>query len=157
MLAVRRRLRKCFWAGFLNPNPSWAATAGMVAALVLSQPPMAIAGEGNGIEPQMDGQVLTSLDLFAFSWMQQLRTQSTQPALETISYSTRRAVLSYREFSSPLTELKATGYAAAPFVGLIRYTERIYACFDSQRQQCVLSSSTPVTEIFRYQNGRWIY
>ena len=43
------------------------------------------------------------------------------------------------------TELKPTGSKQAPWVGVLRYCEQ------------TSSKSTIVTEIFRYQAGKWVY
>jgi hypothetical protein len=43
------------------------------------------------------------------------------------------------------TELKPTGSQQAPWVGLLRYCEQ------------TSSKSTVVTEIFRFQAGKWVY
>ena len=54
-------------------------------------------------------------------------------------------------------EIKQTGYVRAPFVGILRYKEQLYACTDARATRCRVASITPVTEIFRFQNGRWVY
>ena len=53
-------------------------------------------------------------------------------------------------------ELRPTGYPRAPFVGLLRYTEQQVSC-QTPNRACGVTAATPVTEIFRYQNGRWVY
>jgi hypothetical protein len=64
----------------------------------------------------------------------------------------------YRENSGNyVIETKATGNAAAPFIGILSYTESVYTCKDSARKDCVLVKSSPITEIFPYRNGRWRY
>jgi len=52
-------------------------------------------------------------------------------------------------------ELKPTGSAAAPYVGLLRYQER--QCAAGGASSCQVTSTTAVTEIFRFQGGRWVY
>ena len=51
-------------------------------------------------------------------------------------------------------ELKPTGHAAAPYVGILRYQQ--LRCADAART-CKVAGRSPVTEIFRFQNGRWVY
>ena len=51
-------------------------------------------------------------------------------------------------------ELKATGSPTAPYVGLLRYQEHQCA---AGGQPCKVTSTTAVTEIFRFQGGRWVY
>ena len=46
---------------------------------------------------------------------------------------------------------------AAPFVGLLRYGEQLFSCSDTGATRCGVAHTTPVTEIFRFQNGRWVY
>jgi hypothetical protein len=52
-------------------------------------------------------------------------------------------------------ELKSTGNAAAPWVGLLRYTEQLYTCAASDPKSCTLAAHTPITEVFRFRKGRW--
>lgn len=52
-------------------------------------------------------------------------------------------------------ELKPTGSSAAPYVGLLRYQE--HQCAAGSGSGCRVVSTTAVTEIFRFQGGRWIY
>ena len=58
---------------------------------------------------------------------------------------------------SKVAELKATGHPTAPYVGVLRYHENLYTCSDRAATRCSVAAQTPVTEIFRFQNGRWIY
>ena len=54
-------------------------------------------------------------------------------------------------------ELRPTGHPASPYIGILRYSEQLYTCQDLSSGQCTVASTSPVTEIFRYQDGRWIY
>lgn len=66
--------------------------------------------------------------------------------------------VTYRGYDDKYTvELRPTGHPSAPYVGLLRYTERIYSCTDMDAKNCRIASTVPVTEIFRYQNGSWSY
>jgi hypothetical protein len=68
------------------------------------------------------------------------------------------AIFTYRGYGEEYrTELRPTGQAAAPFVGLLHYTEHVYSCKDLESGACTVASSAPVTEIFRYRGGRWVY
>ena len=68
------------------------------------------------------------------------------------------AVFTYRGYGEAFrTELRSTGQAAAPFVGLLHYTEHVYSCRDLAGGTCTVASTVPVTEIFRYQRGSWVY
>ncbi len=52
-------------------------------------------------------------------------------------------------------ELKPTGSTAAPYVGLLRYQE--HQCAAGSGANCQVTGTTAVTEIFRFQGGRWVY
>jgi hypothetical protein len=68
------------------------------------------------------------------------------------------AVFTYRGYGDEFrTELRPTGEPAAPFVGLLHYTEHVYSCRDLERGPCTVADSVPVVEVFRYRNGRWAY
>ena len=67
-------------------------------------------------------------------------------------------IVTYRGFEEGFTvELRPTGHPAAPFVGILRYNEQVYSCNGVDASKCSVASSLPVTEIFRYQGGRWVY
>jgi hypothetical protein len=55
------------------------------------------------------------------------------------------------------TELKPTGRPSVPWVGVLHYTEHTYTCADALGSDCRVTSSLPVTEIFRFRDGRWGY
>jgi len=55
-------------------------------------------------------------------------------------------------------QLRPTGSAKAPYVGVLQYQEQQIRCENPKaRKGCKVVSTTPVTEIFRFQNGHWIY
>ena len=86
----------------------------------------------------------------------QQRTAADQKP--TLRPGAANAVVTYRDYGDEFTvELRPTGHAAAPYVGILRYNEQIFSCAEVAGENCTLSSSIPVTEIFRYQGGRWIY
>jgi hypothetical protein len=96
---------------------------------------------------------------FAKSWManvQRLQTQDrSKPTVRAGSNGTQ---VSYRGYDDDYSvELRPTGHPSAPYVGLLRYTELMYSCPSSTATNCTVSSRVPVTEIFRYENGRWSY
>jgi hypothetical protein len=55
------------------------------------------------------------------------------------------------------TEIRPTGRPSAPYVGVLHYTEHTYTCADALGNDCRVTSSLPVTEIFRFRDGRWGY
>ena len=93
---------------------------------------------------------------FAKTWMsnvQRLQTQDRdKPTIRAGGSS------SYRGYGEDYSlELRPTGHPSAPYVGLLRYTELMYSCPSAGSTNCTVSSRVPVTEIFRYENGRWSY
>ena len=113
-------------------------------------------------------QASESFDQFARSWMDSVHELNAgpQPAImidgETGQDDTGQrdhsAVVTFREYGDEFTtELRETGRDAAPYVGLLHYTESIYNCLENDSRNCSEPSTVPVTEIFRYQEGRWIY
>ncbi len=55
------------------------------------------------------------------------------------------------------TQVKPTGEAKAPYIGILRYTENTYTCLRDGSQQCTVTRTVPVSEIFSFRNGRWTY
>jgi hypothetical protein len=76
-----------------------------------------------------DPEVEASFRAFAHGWLEKLRRAGTGREIG-------------REFE---TELRPTGDTRAPWVGVLRYCERRRG------------SSAIVTELFRFQAGRWVY
>jgi hypothetical protein len=100
-----------------------------------------------------------SFEEFARKWMErahELEAKARQRP--SVAAGARQPVLTYRGYGDDYTvELRPTGHAVSPFVGLLRYTEHLYTCESAQPDRCTLASSAPVMEIFRYQDGRWDY
>jgi hypothetical protein len=66
--------------------------------------------------------------------------------------------VTYRSFGEDIwTELQPTGHPAAPYIGVLRYREMTHSCSSADAASCSVASAMPVTEIFRYQGGRWVY
>lgn len=100
-----------------------------------------------------------SFETFAAEWMQQARANEArgrqQPRVQPGATS---PVFTYRGYGDDYRiELRPTGHSSAPWVGLLMYTEHVYSCENARGQACRVSSSFPVTEIFRYRDGRWSY
>jgi hypothetical protein len=55
------------------------------------------------------------------------------------------------------TEVKPTGSARAPYVGILRYHENVYTCLRDDAQRCTVTSTVPVSEIFSFRDGHWTY
>ena len=123
-----------------NDGESVASTRAPKAALKSSS--------GAGAE----AQARSAFDAFSQSWMDKLRSSS---AVRTVSTSSGSTVKRYS--TTHTEEVKPTGSASNPYVGVLHYTEESYNCSDAAQRNCTLVESTPVTEIFRYQNGKWVY
>jgi hypothetical protein len=92
---------------------------------------------------------------FAKTWMSNVQRLQTQ---DRDKPTMRAGGSSYRGYGEDYSvELRPTGHPSAPFVGLLRYTELMYSCPSAGSTNCTVSSKVPVTEIFRYENGRWSY
>ncbi len=96
---------------------------------------------------------------FAADWMEKVRSLEQQArGNPSVGAGAVEPVFTYRGYGPDYSvELRPTGHARAPYVGLLRYTEHVYSCPTLQAQRCTVASSVPVTEIFRYKNGRWSY
>lgn len=100
-----------------------------------------------------------SFDDFAKGWMQKMAKAEgqnrTRPALQPHGGV---MVASYRGYDDDyVIELKPTGSATAPWVGILRYHELTYTCADKSTSSCAPSKKLRVTEIFRFQGGKWVY
>jgi len=128
-------------------------TAGLVLAFIAAP---ALADNPAAIAPT-DERAHTSFTKFAQSWMDKVQRMAAEqrPSVQPGAVNT---MVTYRDYGDEFTvELRPTGHATAPYVGILRYHEQIFSCKDIAANECSLSSEIPVTEIFRYQGGRWIY
>jgi hypothetical protein len=125
----------------------------LFSSLSLAGPPAAIS------EDDSHQRTLRSFKSFASSWMDKMkRVETHNRTSPELRLSGSRNVASYKGYTSDFKiEIKPTGYAKAPFVGVLRYTEQLFTCVDERATRCRVASTTPVTEIFRFQDGRWVY
>ncbi len=126
-------------AGSPTPKSSQAtAVAAAPAAIAPSDPATAKMEE--------------SFRSFSGGWMQKLERAQAQNHAKAPSGR-------YKGYEPDFKiQLKPTGHAAAPYVGILRYRELTYDC--SKRVAggaCAVASSSGVMEIFRFQGGRWVY
>jgi len=128
-----------------------------VALLLIAAP--ALADDVASIPDSADERARSSFSEFARSWMAKMAKNEAQSRkTPTIQPGPSENVVTYRGFGEKFTvELRPTGHPASPFVGILRYNEQVYNCNGVDATKCSVSSSLPVTEIFRYQGGRWIY
>ncbi len=122
-----------------------------LASSALAGPPAAIPSSDPAHE-----RAERSFNEFAKGWMQKMaRAESDNRA-----HPKREAGggASYRGYDDDFQiELKPTGSASAPWVGILRYHELMYSCADPAAKSCNTSKTTRVTEIFRFQGGKWVY
>ena len=130
----------------------------IVAALLLMAAPT-IADDVAAIPDSADERARTSFSDFARSWMAKMQENEAQNRENpTVQPGASENIVTYRGFDEGFTvELRPTGHPTAPFVGILRYNEQVYSCSGLGASKCSVASSLPVTEIFRYQGGRWVY
>ena len=128
-----------------------------VALLLMAAP--ALADNVAAIPNSADERARTSFSDFARSWMAKMREHEVQNRKNpTVQPGPSENVVTYRGIGEDFTvELRPTGHPSAPFVGILRYDEQVYSCNEANASKCSVASTLPVTEIFRYQGGRWIY
>lgn len=121
----------------------------LALAVLLAAPVQAGSPEGGAGSGPDRSQAMRSLERFARSWMQELHR------LEAQGRAAGPRQGGYRAFGPDYAvTLKATGNARAPWVGLIRYAEHEFAC---RSAGCSRAATRNVTEVFRFQGGRWVY
>jgi len=128
-----------------------ALTRLVTAGVFLLAGAAANAGEAAAIAPSDPGlaRAEASFHDFAKEWMKKMAAAETH-ARKTAGGG------SYRGYADDFkVELKPTGSTAAPYVGLLRYEER--QCAAGGGPSCKVTGTTAVTEIFRFQGGRWVY
>ena len=106
-----------------------------------------------------DESARSSFSEFAQKWMAKMEiAEARNRENPTVQPGPSQNLVTYRGFGEDFTvELRATGKSSSPFIGILRYSEQIYSCREVVASNCSIASSLPVTEIFRYQSGRWIY
>lgn len=131
----------------------------LTVAVTLVAAAPAFADSLASIPSSGDDQARVSFAEFAEGWIARLQRAADDdrrnPAIRPGAASSR---VEYRGVSDDYQmELRPTGHPAAPFVGILRYTEKIYSCRGADAANCSVASASPVTEIFRFQDGRWVY
>lgn len=96
---------------------------------------------------------------FAEEWISRARTRGEQASRAPRAHpGAAGMVFSYRAVDPDYrTELRPTGLSVSPYVGVLHYKELVYTCRDVQGSRCAVTSSQPLTEVFRYRDGRWTY
>lgn len=137
--------------------PRWIATIGL--ALALGTP--ALAGPPAAIPPDdaAHAGAHRSFQDFAARWMRTLEQDATRVAgqIPPRGDPARRGA-TYRSVGRDFQiELRPTGSPRAPYVGILRYLESTHRCADSAAAACGVATRSAITEIFRFQNGQWVY
>jgi hypothetical protein len=129
-----------------------------VCALLIT-PAIALADSPAAISDASRTRAEDQFQQFAKTWMAKVQKLQTQDrGKPNLHAGAGGAQASYRGYSDDFTtELRPTGHPSAPYVGLLRYTELMYSCPSAGATDCTVASRVPVTEIFRYENGRWSY
>lgn len=106
-----------------------------------------------------DASPESSFSSFAEEWMAKMRTTEAENRKNpTVQPGPSHNLVTYRGFGDDFTvELRPTGHPSSPFIGILRYSERIYSCREMTSGNCTVASTVPVTEIFRFQGGSWVY
>jgi hypothetical protein len=138
----------------MNPLIRSATLVTMACALLLASPvfgdsPASIADTG-------DVSAQHSFERFAQKWMAKVQQlEAEQREHPTVRPGPTKPLVTYRGYGDDYSvELRPTGHADAPYIGLLRYVEQVYSCV---KGECTVASTVPVTEIFRFQDGRWVY
>ncbi len=140
-------------------SPSRLLSICTLAAVLLLMAAPAFADDAASIPDSADERARTSFSDFARSWMAKMQENEAKNRENPIVQpGPSENIVTYRGFDEGFTvELRPTGHPAAPFVGILRYNEQVYSCNAVDASKCSVASSLPVTEIFRYQGGRWVY
>jgi hypothetical protein len=129
----------------------------MIALLAIASP--SLADSPAAISDAGRDRVEDAFDEFARQWMKKVHSLEAEHRKNpSVKQGSSSPVVTYRGYADDYSvELRPTGHPSAPYVGLLRYTEHVYSCTDMKAADCSIASTVPVTEIFRYQNGRWSY
>ena len=140
-------------------SPSRPIAICMVTAVLLLMAAPTVADEVAAIPDSADERARTSFSDFARTWMVKMQENEARNRKNpTVQPGPSENMVTYRGFGEDFTvELRPTGHPSAPFVGILRYNEQVYTCNGVGASKCSVASSLPVTEIFRYQGGRWVY
>jgi hypothetical protein len=101
-----------------------------------------------------------SFDEFARTWIDTVNEQSVpaHPAAMIDDTGAQSGVVTVRKYGNGFTtELRETGREGAEYVGILQYDESIYNYREDNVDNCSKPATGAVTEIFRYDDGSWIY
>jgi hypothetical protein len=109
--------------------------------------------------------ILTSFESFSKDWMARLEqvNQQNNRSLKPESATDGRVVGRYICYGPDcMREVRGTESKATPYVGIIRYAQKVLEKEGDTPQKMrdhpgVPTNEIQVTEIFRYTKGRWVY
>lgn len=109
--------------------------------------------------------ILTSFENFSKGWMSRLEQVNQQNSrdLKPAPAANGRLVGRYVCYGPDcVREVRGTDSKATPYVGIIRYAQKVMEKEGETPQKMkdhpgVPTSEIQVTEIFRYTGGRWVY
>ena len=135
------------------------ASTAFLVPLVLAGASYGQAATPKAIAPADSQAAEASLGTFASQWMDRMqRVEDDNRKTPEMVSEPGGPKHQYRGYSDDFKiEIRPTGYPGAPFVGLIRYGEQLIECADRGATRCGVKKTQRVTEIFRFQNGRWVY
>ena len=131
-------------------------TGALALALALWLGAPAVAGDTPRVSQE---RAAAAFEDFARDFMARVHGQEQREKRKPrVAAGPESAIFTYRGYGEEFrTELRPTGHAAAPFVGLLHYTEHVYSCRDLEGGPCSVAATVPVTEVFRFRGGRWTY
>ena len=128
-----------------------------LTALTVSGPLTVVAGPGI-----LSAQ--KSFDKFVNAWMTKLEKIGENNIRNLDVTPSDQGFVSRYVCYGPKCEfyIKETGSPKTPFIGILHYQERHFLKKGETRQetfQCpgILTKKIPVTEIFRFTRGKWVY
>lgn len=121
----------------------------------LAGPPADIAPAGGAASSRAHD----SFARFAHKWMKEMhQVEARNRSHPKVVKEGGKQVMAYTGYDQGMRlQLKPTGSTKAPYVGLLHYQEKTFHCTDKAGKSCRVVATTPVTEIFRFQNGHWVY
>lgn len=148
----KARIARCGRAGLLRRGLRAAAAFALAATLA---PAPAVADD---VGSDLD-QARWAFQKHAKGWMADLEKSEARNRSEAEVYSiANEPVIRFEGYGDDFeTQVKPTGRAQTPYVGILRYKENLYTCLQSDETRCTVTRSVPVSEIFSYKNGRWTY
>ena len=94
-----------------------------------------------------DAKTIASFEAFSRDWIEKMRRVGAARGV-----AGRKRIRDAYEM-----ELRPTQSAQAPYIGVLRYCEIGLSCTAAAESSCREATSTVVTEMFRYQAGKWVF